>query len=49
MPVFMNDNYFSLLPGESKEIIMEFDKALLGNDEAKIIIEQYNTEHENQH
>ncbi len=44
LPVFMNDNYFSLLPGESKKITMEYDPALLNGDKAKVIIKQYCSE-----
>ena len=37
----MNDNYFSLLPGQTREIIMEFDPALLKGNKPKIVIKQF--------
>ena len=41
LPVFMNDNYFSLMPGESKQIIMEFDPALLKGAKPEVKIKQF--------
>ncbi len=41
LPVFMNDNYFSLMPGESKQITTQYDPALLNGDKPQIIIKQY--------
>ncbi len=43
LPVFMDDNYFSLIPGQSHEVNMEFDPALLKGSKPKIIIKQYRT------
>lgn len=42
LPAIMNDNYFSLMKGESKDIRIEFDAALLGKDQVKLLVEPYN-------
>jgi len=42
LPVFTNDNYFSLLPGESKDIHIEFDATVIGNDTPKLLVVPYN-------
>ncbi len=42
LPAMMNDNYFSLMCGESKNVSIEFDKALLGTDQLKLRVEPYN-------
>jgi hypothetical protein len=42
LPAIMNDNYFSLMKGESKDIRIEFDAALLGKDQIKLLVEPYN-------
>ena len=42
LPAITNDNYFSLLKGESKEVHFEFDAALLGQDTPKVLAEAYN-------
>ena len=44
LPVFMNDNYFSLLRGESKDINIEFDESKLDGAEPKLLAEPYNYE-----
>ena len=41
LPVFMDDNYFSLIPGESKTVTIEFDPELLNGAKPEIIIKQY--------
>jgi len=38
----MNDNYFSLMKGQSKDVHIEFDQALLGKDWVKLKVEPYN-------
>ena len=38
----MNDNYFTLMPGEKKNIQITFDESLLQNDSFKLIVEPYN-------
>ena len=38
----MNDNYFSLMKGESKTVNIEFDKSLLGKDKMRLRVEAYN-------
>jgi len=42
LPVFTNDNYFSLLPGESRSIHVEFDADVIGNDTPKLLVVPYN-------
>lgn len=42
LPAITNDNYFSLLPGEDKEIHFEFDAGILGSDAPRVIAEAYN-------
>jgi len=42
LPVFTNDNYFSLLPGENRNIHIEFDADIIGNDVPKLLVEPYN-------
>ncbi|HTI91721.1 MAG TPA: hypothetical protein VL727_14105, partial [Puia sp.] len=41
LPAITNDNYFSLLKGESKEIHFEFDAGLLGSDVPRVVAEAY--------
>ncbi len=42
LPVYMNDNYFSLLKGEIKNFTAEFDASLIAQgDSPKLLIEQY--------
>ena len=44
LPVFYSDNYFSLLPGEKKEVRMSWrDEDTRGN-EGKVLITGYNVE-----
>ncbi len=42
LPALMNDNYFSLMRGETKDVNIEFDASLLGNDHLKLRVEPYN-------
>ena len=42
LPAIMNDNYFTLMKGESKHIIIEFDKSLLKDRKYKLVTEAYN-------
>jgi hypothetical protein len=42
LPVFFSDNYFSLLPWESKQIEIEMDKWNLGNEAPMISMEGWN-------
>jgi hypothetical protein len=42
LPVFTNDNYFSLLPGESKNIHIEFDADIIGKDTPRLLVVPYN-------
>ena len=42
LPVYMNDNYFSIIQGETKKFHVEFDTGLIAKgDTPKLLIEQY--------
>jgi hypothetical protein len=43
LPVFYNDNYVSILPGENKKLTFEFKSELAGNDTPQLWVEGYNT------
>nr|WP_321412230.1 discoidin domain-containing protein [uncultured Carboxylicivirga sp.] len=43
LPAFMDDNYFSLLPGETKVIHIEVDEELINKENAQITVQQYNS------
>ncbi|HEV2478540.1 MAG TPA: sialate O-acetylesterase, partial [Puia sp.] len=42
LPALQENNYFTLLPGESKTIHISFDKALLPDGRYKLLVEPYN-------
>ncbi len=42
LPALMNDNYFTLLKGESKNIEITFDSKLLKDGKYKLLVEPYN-------
>lgn len=42
LPAIMDDNYFTLLKGESKEIEIEIDSSLLEKDDYKLVVRPYN-------
>ena len=42
LPAIMNDNYFILLPGESKNITISFDEQLLAGDNYELEVVAYN-------
>ena len=42
LPAIMDDNYFTLLKGESKEIEIEIDSSLLEKDDYKLDVRPYN-------
>lgn len=42
LPTYYSDNYFSLLPYESKEVTLEFDSKYLDGEKPKIMIEGWN-------
>ena len=42
LPVFYSDNYFSLPPGETREVTMEFDNASLAGEAPKVFEEGWN-------
>jgi predicted secreted protein len=44
LPVYYEDNYFSLLPGESKNIALEFDPKHLDGEQFKLLLEGWNIE-----
>lgn len=41
LPVYMNDNYFTLMPGESKQIRIEFDEDLATGRQPEVVLKQY--------
>jgi len=43
-PIFWNDNYFSLLPGEKKFVTAKFDSASLRGATPELIVEGWNVE-----
>lgn len=42
LPTYDSDNYFSLLPNESKELTLEFDSKYLDGEKLKIMVEGLN-------
>lgn len=42
LPAIMNDNYFTLMPGETKHINITFDEALLQGSSYKLLVTPYN-------
>lgn len=42
LPAIMNDNYFTMMPGETKDISIEFDEKLLDGGNYKLLVEPYN-------
>lgn len=42
LPAIMNDNYFTLMPGESKQIQIEFDEKLLDGGNYELQVTPYN-------
>ena len=42
LPAIMNDNYFTLMQGESKELEIEFDASLLPDNNYKLEVVPYN-------
>jgi hypothetical protein len=42
LPAIVNDNYFSLMKGETKTVKIEFDAEVLGNDALELIADPYN-------
>ena len=42
LPTYYSDNYFSLLPGESKQVTLEFETKYLGGESPKLMVEGWN-------
>ena len=42
LPVYMNDGYFSLVPGETKRMSMEYNTVEAGSEKPKIVVECWN-------
>ena len=42
LPVFMNDGYFSLVPGETKHLTIQYDRASAGGQDAALAVECWN-------
>lgn len=45
LPVFMNDGYFSLVPGETKHLTIQFDPADAGPRSPALVVECWNNAH----
>jgi hypothetical protein len=43
LPVFMNDNYFSILKGETKKVTIEFPPSAITGGMPTLLVEQYNS------
>lgn len=43
LPAIMNENYFTLMPGESKQVTISFDEALLNGGSYKLLVTPYNS------
>jgi hypothetical protein len=41
LPVYMNDNYFTLMPGERKQIRIEFDEDQATGRQPEVVLKQY--------
>ncbi|MDO5396348.1 MAG: discoidin domain-containing protein [bacterium] len=44
LPVYYEDNYFSLMPGETREVWAEFKQSSLGDDEPVFMVEGWNVD-----
>ena len=44
LPALQNDNYFTLMQGETKTVDIDFDPSLLADGRYKLIVEPYNTD-----
>jgi len=44
LPTFYEDNYFSLMPGESTTVLVEYDDKYLGGENADLYIEGFKSE-----
>jgi len=42
LPVFMNDGYFSLVPGETKHLTIQYHAANAGGETPKVVVECWN-------
>jgi len=42
LPVYMNDGYFSLIPGETKHLTIEYNPAQAGGEKPKVEVECWN-------
>jgi len=45
LPVFMNDGYFSLIPGETKHLTIEYNPANAGGENPRVEVECWNDSH----
>lgn len=43
LPVFMNDNYFSIMKGETKTVTIEYNQANVKGGSPQLLVEQYNS------
>jgi len=44
LPVFMDDNYVTIMPGETKDVSMEFKTSLLNGDQVKLIVQPFHVD-----
>jgi exo-1,4-beta-D-glucosaminidase len=42
VPIYWEDNYFSLLPGEQREVTAKYDSSALGGEEPALAVEGWN-------
>lgn len=42
LPTYYQDNYFSLMPGQSKSVVVEFDDKYLDNQQYQFLVEGWN-------
>lgn len=43
LPAVMSDNYFTLVPGETRKVTIEFDEVLLRGGDYRLVVTPYNT------
>src|SRR5260370_27422036 len=44
LPTYYSDNYFSLLPGEAKQVTLEFEEKYLAGEAPKLVAEGWNVD-----
>jgi len=46
LPIYWEDNYFSLLPGEKRRVKVEFDIKDIGTEEPSLVVSGWNIKSE---